>query len=230
MKKIVYIFLFFTYAGLLSQTVKITYQAFANVNDYKEQTTDSEIIKSMDAFLAQEFIYDLYYKDGISLFLKEKTNQHDNSENKIIEVGATDQTYKDQKENLYVKQADFFGKDFLITDNLLPFDWILIDEEKKIGPYLCKKAIISSDDTTVEAWYSPDIAIPDGPMDYWGLPGLIVELQYKNLTYKLTSINYKTNYSISKPTKGKVIKKLDFQNMEKEKLQELENGIFNDNY
>lgn len=93
------------------------------------------------------------------------------------------------------------GKEFLVMDTLKTFDWHLIDETKKIGDNRCQKAIYSKivesssffsgmeemekvkDTINVVAWFAPQIPVSHGPADFWGLPGLILELQNHGMTY-----------------------------------------------
>jgi len=67
-------------------------------------------------------------------------------------------------------------------------DWKLTKEQKKIGKFLCYKAILDKSNTGLNedtiAWYAPEIPVSYGPVDYVGnLPGLILELQLPIATY-----------------------------------------------
>src|SRR5690606_1144131 len=85
---------------------------------------------------------------------------------------------------------------------------------------------ILEDGTNVTAWYAPKLNFKTGPDKFWGLPGLILEVETElahsekekeKAIYKATNVKVlKSNYTISKPTKGKVVTELDYQNFEKE--------------
>jgi len=67
-------------------------------------------------------------------------------------------------------------------------DWKLTKEQKKIGKFLCYKAILDKSNTGLNedtiAWYAPEIPVSYGPVDYVGnLPGLILALQLPIATY-----------------------------------------------
>src|SRR6056300_1127179 len=47
--------------------------------------------------------------------------------------------YKNLKDSTLVQSQEFYGKRFLVKDQLLPFQWILQSETKQIGNYLCFK-------------------------------------------------------------------------------------------
>ena len=54
--------------------------------------------------------------------------------------GAAGEIYKDVKEKIYLQENEFFGKKFLIKDDLPILKWKMGTEQKKIGKYICFKA------------------------------------------------------------------------------------------
>ncbi len=80
--------------------------------------------------------------------------------------------------------------------------------------------------TEVEAWYSPQIPVGHGPLEYWGLPGLILEVSAGNTTMLCTKIvmNPKEKLEIEAPDKGKEITKADYQKTIVEKMKEFRNN------
>ena len=98
------------------------------------------------------------------------------------------------KEQRYVKQSDLLGKVFLIEDSLKTNAWKLQGETKNIGTYTCLKqhwnAEVDLDmdgrfkkNQTVTAWYTPQIPVSNGPEEFQGLPGLILEISYDSQTF-----------------------------------------------
>ncbi|MGM5631525.1 GLPGLI family protein [Apibacter raozihei] len=227
---IIIIITVFTPLHLYSQTYKIVYKTIFNLDKIKSESPEGEAVQNLNLFFSEPFTYNLYYKNGISLFLKDKSIQNkDNT--KIIEIGANDQTYKNMQENLYVYQSDFFGKLFLVTDKLNNTKWKFTGDEKKIDSYTCKKATtLSESQGPITAWYTIDLAIPDGPENYCGLPGLIIELEQEYQTYKLVSIDFNSDYEIVKPTKGKAISQNDYNILLKEKIQEIQDGTIEETF
>ena len=49
--------------------------------------------------------------------------------------------YKNIKEKIYLQENEFFGKKFLVDDKLPEFEWKMSGEQKKIGQYMCFKAV-----------------------------------------------------------------------------------------
>lgn len=76
--------------------------------------------------------------------------------------------------------------------------------------------------TEVEAWYTPQIPVSHGPLEYWGLPGLILEVSAGNTTMLCSKIimNPDERDAIEAPKRGKEITKNDYQTTIANKLRE----------
>jgi GLPGLI family protein len=159
--------------------------------------------------------------------------------------------YKNVKESTLVQSQEFYGKRFLVKDALYRIEWTMGTETKKIGNYTCYKAkafmpaqelnwynfswsdLRSSADEIdkkapeenliiVEAWYAPQIPVAQGPAEYWGLPGLILEVSAENTTLLCTEIVInKEKTAIEAPEKGKEITKKDYTLTVREKMVEM---------
>jgi GLPGLI family protein len=101
-------------------------------------------------------------------------------------------------------------------------EWKLENETKYIDGFLCFKAtseevVISSERTfkhPIIAWYCPGIPFSYGPKGFNGLPGLILELQVRNITWGASKIELsKEDKIIEKPTKGKLITEEEYIKM-----------------
>ena len=80
--------------------------------------------------------------------------------------------------------------------------------------------------TAIEAWYSPQIPVGHGPAEFWGLPGLILEVSAGNTTMLCSKIvmNPEEKIIIEAPDKGKEITKSEYQATITEKMQEMRNN------
>ena len=74
----------------------------------------------------------------------------------------------------------------------------------------------------VTAWYTPEIPVNQGPENYWGLPGLILEVNDGRTTILCSRIvlNIKDKAEIKAPTKGKVISQKDYDETVIKKMEE----------
>ena len=76
---------------------------------------------------------------------------------------------------------------------------------------------------TITAWYCPEIPINQGPDKYWGLPGLILEVN-DGTTVLLCSkivLNSKDKVEIKAPTKGKEVTQKEYDEIVKKKMEEM---------
>ena len=80
--------------------------------------------------------------------------------------------------------------------------------------------------TEVEAWYTPQIPVSHGPLEYWGLPGLILEVSADNTTMLCSKIilNPEETIEIKAPDKGKEVTKNEYQSIIVEKMKEFRNN------
>ncbi|SNR15509.1 GLPGLI family protein [Tenacibaculum jejuense] len=167
--------------------------------------------------------------------------------------------YKNIQSNELIQSQEFYGKRFLVKDQLQKIQWKIGSESKKIGNYLCMKATASIptkeltwynfswsdlrkteqkkdslgntvepkiEMTEVEAWYTPQIPVSHGPAEYWGLPGLILEVSAGNQIMLCSKVimNPKDKIEIEAPEKGKEITKMAYQETIKGKMIEMRNN------
>lgn len=76
----------------------------------------------------------------------------------------------------------------------------------------------------VTAWYTPQIPVNQGPGDYWGLPGLILEVNSGRTTILCTKIeiNPKDKVDLKAPSKGRTVTKEEYAQIVKDKMQEMQ--------
>ena len=182
-------------------------------------------------------------------------------------MGGGGTYYKNVKDRNYTVDKEFMGKEFLIKDSVVTYNWVMESESRQIGGYTCYKATtvipasktdfrnfrpkreedkkkeINSDSTkteikekktnfmedielpkeiTVTAWYTPEIPVNQGPEGYWGLPGLILEVN-DGKTIILCSkvvLNPKDKVEIKASNNGKAISQKDYDETVTKKMEE----------
>lgn len=75
----------------------------------------------------------------------------------------------------------------------------------------------------VVAWYTPQIPINQGPGEYWGLPGLILEVNEDRTTILCSKIvmNPEEKEEIKVPSKGKEVTREEYTETVKKKMEEM---------
>lgn len=144
---------------------------------------------------------------------------------------AGDNIYKDISTKTYMKEANMFSKSYTVKDELTPLDWKITRETKTILGNEARKATLEKDGQITTAWYSTKIPAKTGPENYWGLPGLILEI-HTNLEQgpfkgeKIITINDIKASSDKKPIempKAKTtITEAELQQLQKEQRQRFE--------
>lgn len=66
--------------------------------------------------------------------------------------------------------------DFKVTEKIPDFKWDISDEWDEIAGYKVRKAVCSFRGRKYEAWFAPEVPVPDGPWKFCGLPGLIMKV------------------------------------------------------
>lgn len=78
---------------------------------------------------------------------------------------------------------------------------------------------------TITAWYTPDIPVSQGPENYWGLPGLILEVNDGKTIILCSKIvlnpKEKEKTAIKAPTNGKEISQAAYDETVLKKMEEL---------
>lgn len=217
----------FVFVGTRAQGIRVVYQEQMKPN-VNIQTNNPETTAAIEAQMSNmKKSMCLYYNKGTSIYepLKNTANESISDQNtsgmKIVMMGNDVCVYKNQKSKQILSQEYIMDKKFLIIDSLKTIDWLLTEEVKEIMNYKCKKAVSKTGTTT--AWYCPDIPVNDGPYIFWGLPGLIMQVEHFNKTVTVLEINqvYDTDTVIKEPTTGKKITREEFEKTMKKKMEEM---------
>lgn len=182
----------------------------------------------------------------------EKPKVGDNGLSFSVKFSGAGKKYLNLKDKSKIVEDEIFGKEFLIVEPLEKLNWKLVNETKKIGDYSCYKAEVvvpvtekqkqaykdflkkqekksslfpteEPKDRLITAWYTPEIPVSLGPINYWGLPGLILEINEENmiiLCSKVTLSNKETT-KIKVPNTGKIVTQAEFDKTQKAKMDSL---------
>lgn len=81
----------------------------------------------------------------------------------------------------------------------------------------------------ITAWYAPEIPVNQGPENYWGLPGLILEVSDGKTVILCSKVvlNPKQKAEIKAPTKGKMISQKEYDETVIKKMEEMRSQFRN---
>ena len=213
---------------------------------------DTDMHKRMIEMMKKQFekTYILTFNKEESLYKEDEQLESPQPAGMVIvmvDTGGSDILYKNTQEEKYTSQNEVFGKIFLIEDELQKLDWELGSETKNIGEYTCYKATMKREvavvetvasvngdedleeedepemeEITITAWYTPQIPVNNGPGNYHGLPGLILEVNdgMETLICSKIILNPKDKITIEAPTKGKKVTQEKYDTIIEKKMQE----------
>lgn len=167
----------------------------------------------------------------------------------VMTSDGSDILYRNFKENRFVSQNEVFGKVFLIKDSMPKLEWEMHSETKNIGEYTCFKATLKKlvpvviggisvngdkdfnedenrepemEEITIVVWYTPQIPVSMGPAKFYGLPGLILEVNDGQETIVCSKIvlNPKDKVTIDAPKQGKEISQKEYDEVVEKRMQE----------
>jgi GLPGLI family protein len=134
--------------------------------------------------------------------------------------------YKNLAENNMIDSRDFMQKQFLLVGEPIARKWKIGRKQKEILGYNCMEASFQADSVTaIVAWFTPQISISNGPADYQGLPGMILQVDINDgqriFTATEVILDSVDTSIIIAPTKGKEVTPEEFEKIREEKMKEM---------
>lgn len=231
-----------------------TYKSKQNVeldiDTAQMQGMGTQIMEMLQKQFEKEFI--LKFNQFESIYTEDKQLEAPQPAGMVMmieETGGASHIYKNTKEKRFVNQSESFGKFFLIKDKLEDLNWTLLNETKTIGEYTCYKATLKREVEVMEsqvmvnptdedreqpetqlkemeivAWYTPQIPVNTGPEQFYGLPGLILQMisDDKTIVCSKITLNPKSKVDIKEPVKGKVISQEKYRKVMEKKMKQIQ--------
>ncbi|MBG6060323.1 GLPGLI family protein [Flavobacterium sp. CG_9.1] len=206
---------------VLSQAGKIQYEVKLGIDLKEVDKTYVEFFKEIVDYGNNQQFQLLFNNKSSSFKYVEKLNNDTNFDKNADLIART---FINSSSDVYV---DYIIKKVvlkepdgtLIEKKYDPAGWEITNESKIIGTYLSYKAkkIVyytsakgQSKNMDVIAWFAPNLPYPYGPIDFYGLPGLILELTQNKATFLATKIDLvEEEIKIDFP-KGKTITKEEY--------------------
>ena len=163
------------------------------------------VIDNNLAFDDDDGLYTMYFNQYESYFF----NSTMPAKGSIVETGANNYmfkdgdidgrpTYKNLKEQQSEQKHHIVTKKYLciIIDTLPALKWKLLNEFKKISQFDAQKATCIYGGRVIDAWFTPQIPVSNGPYRLQGLPGMILEATSRDgkINVAFHSLSYDTSY------------------------------------
>ncbi|WP_400075055.1 GLPGLI family protein [Winogradskyella sp. R77965] len=199
-KKVIIIILFVSFNSVYSQVNRNIHAvySFYNLNKGDEQIVNLFISKNkaFSEFLIKDKAKDtLFIDDEDTINFKVEPNdsigKQYHIENQLI-------TFRD----IIYEKSEF--KEVIVEETIPDYKWELKNESKKIGKFTCNFATLKFRGRDYNVWYTTEIATPFGPWKFYGLPGLIVEVETsdKSIKFQLSFIEFNSFKEINIPNQG----------------------------
>ena len=227
--------LFFLSASLIkAQSIEGTIRYVRTSNWAKQMAATSYISKQQKEKIAYMSGNRSEWKMYTYLYIKdEETKYNDPFES----VEHNDDGYSWRKEKYmifrnYEKNTirdiiDQSGKTYLVEDSLTTFNWKVLNDMKEVAGRLCMNAMMEDSlrEQKIVAWFALDMPLSGGPERFYGLPGLILEIDINDgsLVISADKIDLKplTNeMDYPKKIKGKKMSEAEFKAMNDKKIAE----------
>ncbi len=120
-------------------------------------------------------IFELYFDENRSSF--KYVEKEDEEEGFMKYMTQRNETYQNIEKDEFLLKIDLWGNDVYVKDSMQKRQWKVTESKRKIGSYMCRKAIWQKNDSTrIYAWFSVDVVPSIGPEGFNGLPGAILGL------------------------------------------------------
>lgn len=209
-------------SSMMSQNISILYRSKSQI-DTLQISAYPENVQNFIRSNAKGKEYQLQIHGNRSLYsLKQNNNQNSsrseehNGLSTVISITHEyrETIYKDQGNDVMISNIMQGGSEYLMEEPLQNTTWTVIDEYKTIADFTCKKATATMNGREIEAWFTSEVPISNGPSFYSGLPGLILEIQYGKKVISAVRINdNQDNQSINPPKTGEKITREVYEGM-----------------
>lgn len=198
-------FLFFTLTCYLTQaqTYRFIYSLEFKSNKDKDYYEKDIIVTDINKTSIKSYSYDFLKYDSINKVNRNTFFASPKFEERFVKQKETNVTvnYENFLENVYTYESNDVMK------------WNIINEFKSIESFKVQKAICDFGGRKWVAWFSSDFVFPYGPYKFYGLPGMILEINdsenhyhfkfYRNINLKeeYNTMEFLESYYGSKPIK-----------------------------
>lgn len=171
--------------------------------------------EQLKAQMQEPKYYELLIKGNESLFKNKPKINNSQETGRIIFMSHNEEIkYLNTETAITKRNTEEMNQTYLVIDTLDKPDWQIFREKNKILNYDVRKATWRKDSTQFyTAWFAPKLSFKTGPQLFWGLPGLILQIEeiethegYNNkYIYSVHNIAFAEENEFNIPHEGKVV-------------------------
>jgi len=215
--------------GLLAQSEgRIVYEE--KVDIHRRIPEERAEMKEMIPQFRSSF-FELYYTEDASMYKAKEVNEEDivqsngQSQFRMRMAQPRREVYKNLGDNKMVDEREFMTKMFLIKGSAAPYSWKILDGQKTILNLMCLKASYQDSLNAYVVWFSPQIPVSNGPAEFGGLPGMVLQVDINDgervITAKEVLAEEVEATLLEEPVKGKEVTQEEFHEIVREKTREM---------
>ena len=208
------------YSGKVFYTIKLKPQQIHNIENIENLEAKRKISKLINNASNAEALLSFNGTEAIYKVIDKIDNEANNQINLTKILGGSNNIYySNYLNNEFIKQTESLGESFIIE--VKKPNWNIIQKTKIIGGYSCFMAVdLSSNNKkfTPIAWFTDQIPVNFGPKEYFGLPGLILEVETSSFIITSNKIILNTKVKIKKPDNGKRVTQEEYSKILKKNL------------
>lgn len=220
MKKIIYWILLITNLSFSQKNIIVEYNVKIENEDIFKNNADLRKLMNNAIQNSKSLKFILNCNENESYFFSKNyltTEDKLLTNSDLIFAGYLGEIY--QKKDTLFKYSNILGNNIFLKKDAKS-DWTLQNETKEINGFLCYKATSTNKivygekvfNHPVTAWYCPTLPYNFGPNGYSGLPGLILELQVRNVVYGASKIELNSTETFKIETnKMKILNEKEFE-------------------
>lgn len=189
----------------------------------QEKSHDVIILEIGDSF-SKSYSHNIYRWDSAVTLSRRKGSVSENASRleALLPIDVL-KDYPKGKMKVY-HRAPMTGPVFCYEEHMPMMKWRIEKERKGILGYSCQKAVAVFRGRTWVAWFATEIAVPDGPWKFCGLPGLIVQVQDSKEHYVFCCKSVKVLH------KEEVLPRYFYENSTREDVRDFMNQCYSDIY
>jgi GLPGLI family protein len=223
------------------QTNELSAQKLEETIRYLRTQNWAKMMASVDYISKQQRDRSMYmwgnrseWKTYTHLHLNTTESKYENSEE---EAEPGNEGWSNRKETFFMKRnfidntvydgITLLGKTYLIHDTIVPLKWKIMNDMKEVAGHICMNASLSDtlrkQNTIV--WFALDMPVSAGPDRFFGLPGVILEVDVNNGALIMTAdkidlVPLTTELDAPAKIKGKKINMTEYNNLIEKQIKE----------